>query len=164
MAVSNDIPRVFDKGIPVVFKLPVRHWVCFYLGRTLGEIGDARAVATLCAALASPNEFANGSPDPLGPGVLFLQNDLTPCWRAAAAWALGCIGDARAVPALLKVAGDFGNATDTRHAAAVALGRLANPASGVTLRKLAADYPEISTRKALQESAWRLSRLSETSK
>jgi HEAT repeat protein len=158
MAVSNDIPRVFDKGIPVVLRLPVRHWACFFLGRTLGSIGDPRATDTLLAALASPNEFADGSPDPLGPGILFLHNDLTPCWRAAAAWALGRIGDARAAPALLKVVGDFGNATDTRHAAAVALGRLADPSVRDSLRKLASDYPEVSTRKALLETQWRLSR------
>ncbi len=157
-ALTNDIPRVFDKGIPVVLKLPARHWVCFYLGRTLGMLGDVRSIDTLLAALASPNEFAGGSPDPLGPGILFLQNDLTPCWRASAAWALGRIGDARAVPALLKVVGDLGNATDTRHAAAVALGRIADPSSRAALRKLAAEYPEVSTRLALAEAEQRLAR------
>ena len=155
MAVSNDIPRVFETGIPVVLKLPVRHWVCFYLGRTLGALGDARATGTLLAALASPNEFSEGSPDPLGPGILFVQNDLTPCWRAAAALALGRIGDARAVPALLVAAGDLGNATDTRHAAAVALGAIADPAAHGAILKLAADCPEVSTRLALLEAAAR---------
>ena len=158
-AQTNDIPRVFDKGIPVVLKLPSRHWVCFYLGRTLGNVGDSRATDTLIAALTSPDEFADGSPDPLGPGIHFLHNDLTPCWRAAAAWALGRIGDARAVPALLSVAGNFGNATDTRHAAAVALDRLAGPASRDAIRKLASDYPEVSTRKVLAETDRRLSLL-----
>ena len=155
-ALSNDIPRVFDKGIPVVVKLPVRNWVCFYLGRALGALGDVRATDTLIAALASPNEFSGGSPDPLGPGILFVQNELTPCWRAAAAWALGRLGDARAVPALLRAAGDLGNATDTRHAAAVALGSIADPASREAVLKLAADCPEVSTRMALQETERRL--------
>ena len=163
-AQTNDIPRVFDAGIPVVLKLPARHWVCFYLGRTFGALGDARATDTLLAALASPNEFAGGSPDPLGPGILFLHNDLTPCWRAAAAWALGRIGDARAVSALLNVVGDLGNATDTRHAAAVALGRIADPSSCEALRKLAADYPEVSTRLALAEAEQRLARLKDGGK
>ena len=152
-SLSNDIPRVFDKGIPIVLKLPERHWVCFYLGRTLGELADARAVDTLIEALASPPEFAEGSPDPLGPGILFLHNDLTPCWRAAAAWALGRIGDARAVPALLKTAGDFSNATDTRHAAAEALKRIGPVTASDSLAKLVADYPEVSTRKALLKPA-----------
>jgi len=152
-SLSNDIPRVFDKGIPVVLKLPSRHWACFYLGRALGELSDARAVDTLVEALASPSEFAEGSPDPLGPGILFLHNDLTPCWRAAAAWALGRIGDARAVPALLKTVGDFSNATDTRHAAAEALKRISPVTAGDALAKLVADYPEVSTRKALLKPA-----------
>jgi len=81
--------------------------------------------------------------------VLFLHNDLTPCWRAAAAWALGRIGDARATPALLKVIGDLKNAPDTRHTAAEAMGRLADASSATTINKLAADYPEISTRRTL---------------
>lgn len=147
---SNDIPRVFDTGIPVVNKLPTRHWVCFFLARTLGNLADPASAAGLITALEqSPAEAASGRPDPLGPGVLFLHNDLTPCWRAACAWALGRIGDKRAVPGLLKIIGDLENAPDTRHAAAEALGRIADPASLEALRKLADGYPEVSTRQAL---------------
>jgi HEAT repeat protein len=80
---------------------------------------------------------------------LFLHNDLTPCWRAAAAWALGRIGAARATPTLLKVIGDMKNALDTRHAAAEAMGRIADTKSAAMIRKLAADYPEVSTRRTL---------------
>ena len=147
---TNDIPRVFDTGIPVVSKLPARHWVCFFLARTLGNLSDPESVGALVAALEqSPPEAAPGRPDPLGPGVLFLHNDLTPCWRAACAWALGRIGDRRAVPALLKVVGNLDNAPDTRHAAAEALGRIADPASAPALLRLAESYPEVSTRQAL---------------
>ncbi|MCX6998104.1 MAG: HEAT repeat domain-containing protein [Kiritimatiellaeota bacterium] len=147
-----DIPRVFDTGIPVVTKLPVRHWVCFYLARTLGNLADAQSVGALVAALEqSPPEAASGRPDPLGPGVLFLHNDLTPCWRAAAAWALGRIGDRRARPALLNAIRNLDNATDTRHAAAEALGLLATPADVKEINRLAAGYPEVSTRRALLE-------------
>jgi HEAT repeat protein len=149
MAVSNDIPRVFSQGIPIVDKLPARHWICFYLARALGRLGDTGSVETLLAALKTPGEHTFGSPDPLGPGLIFLHNDLTPCWRAAAAWGLGEIGDKRAIPELLKVAGDFDNATDTRHAAAVALGKLADPTTRVAMRKLAKGYPEVSTRETL---------------
>jgi HEAT repeat protein len=81
--------------------------------------------------------------------VLLLHNDLTPCYRAAAAWALGQIGDKRAVPVLLKIVADFENATDTRHCAAEALGKIADPASLAEMTRLAPDYPEFSIRKAL---------------
>jgi hypothetical protein len=145
-----DIPRVFDTGIPVVTKLPARHWVCFFLARTLGNLGDARSVETLVKVLDdSAPEAASGRPDPLGPGVLFLHNDLTPCWRAEVAWALGRIGDSRAQPVLLKTIANLENATDTRYAAAIAAGQLANPAGLAELRRLAQDYPEISVRRAL---------------
>jgi HEAT repeat protein len=152
-AKPNDIPRVFDTGIPVVLALPAKHWVCFYLARALGNLADPQSTDTLIAALRDePTEAATGHPDPLGPGVLFLHNDLTPCWRAAVAWALGRIGDRRAVPVLLSVVGDMDNATDTRYSAAEALGRIGDPDSREQIKRLAADYPEISTRHALQQA------------
>ena len=149
-ATPTTIPRVFDKGIPVVNELPVKHWVCFFLVRTLGNLGDPAAVDGLLAALReAPPEYAAGSPDPLGPGVLFLHNDLTPCWRAELAWALGRIGDRRAVPDLLALVADRANVTDTRHAAAVALGRLADDATRAEMTLLAEHEAEVSTRTAL---------------
>jgi HEAT repeat protein len=149
-AKPNDIPRLFDTGIPVIQKLPSKHWVCFFTARLLGNLADPRSVDTLIASLdREPPESAPGYPDPLGPGVLFLHNDLTPCWRAAAAWALGRIGDTRATPTLLKVIGDMKNALDTRNAAAEAMERLAKAANAIAIRKLAADYPEVSTRRTL---------------
>ncbi len=147
---TNCIERVFDHGIPVVQVLPIKNWVCFFVARTLGNLGDAASADFLVAALEhSPTEAAGGVPDPLGPGVLFLHNDLTPCWRAEIAWALGRIGDRRAAPVLFKVVGDLHNAPDTRHAAAVALARLGDGTSDEACRKLAADYPDIATRRVL---------------
>ncbi|MCL4181053.1 MAG: HEAT repeat domain-containing protein [Verrucomicrobia bacterium] len=151
---TTETPRVFDTGIPVVTRLPVKKWVCFFLARTLGQLADPQSAGFLIATLAeSPAEAATGRPDPLGPGVLFLHNELTPCWRAAVAWALGRMGDPRAVPVLLEIVGDLDNATDTRHAAAEALGRIAHPASLPALRQLALDYPEFSTRRALLKAS-----------
>ena len=150
-----DIPRVFDTGIPVVTKLPTRHWVSFFLARSLGNLGDVQSVDTLVKLLEeSAPEAAGGRPDPLGPGVLFLHNDLTPCWRAEVAWALGRIGDSRAQPVLLKTIANLQNATDTRYAAAAAAARLANPAGLAELRRLARDYPEISVRRALLKQGY----------
>jgi HEAT repeat protein len=154
------IPRVFDQGIPVVLELPVKHWVCFFLARALGNLADPDTAAPLLAVLASSApEAAEGHPDPLGPGVLFLHNDLTPCWRAAVVWALGQIGDRRAVPVLLALVADLANSPDTRHTAAVALGRLAAPADADALLALADGYPEESTRRALVQAHRRCQQL-----
>jgi HEAT repeat protein len=150
----NPIPRVYDKGIPVVTELPPRHWVCFYLARTLGQLGNRAAAGPLVESLRDElAEAAAGRPDPLGPGVLFLHDDLTPCWRAAAAWALGRLGDPAALPALRGVLANLENAPDTRHAAAVALGRLTPPGERPALAALAAGVPEVSVRQALLEAA-----------
>ncbi|MBI2929257.1 MAG: HEAT repeat domain-containing protein [Verrucomicrobia bacterium] len=129
---------------------PVRHWVLFYLARALGNLGDARSVDTLLATLADDlNEARHGRPDPSEPNIHLLQLDYTPCWRAAAAWALGRIGDGRAAPTLVRVVANLENAPDVRHAAAEALESLADPASLAELKKLADGYPEVSVRRAL---------------
>ncbi len=152
-AMDSGIKRVFNTGIPVVDALPLENWVSFYLARTLGNLAHPKSADTLIALLdGSPTEAAAGRPDPLGPGVLFLHNGLTPCWRSAVAWALGNIGAPQAVPVLLKIVRDLNNAPDTRHAAAVALGQLADEGTRETLRDLAAQYPERSTRLALLEA------------
>ena len=130
--------------------IPQRHWVLFFLGRTLGNLGAGASVDTLLASLKPElNEARHGRPDPSEPNVHFLQLEYTPCWRAAAAWALGRIGQRRAAPTLLGVVGDLRNATDVRHAAAEALGKLADPASLQAMNELAQDYPEFSIRRAL---------------
>ncbi|MBA4149875.1 MAG: HEAT repeat domain-containing protein [Verrucomicrobia bacterium] len=129
---------------------PIRHWVLFYLGRTLGQLSDRASLETLTAVLSDDqNEARHGRPDPSEPEIHYLQLDYTPCWRAAAAWALGQIGDNSVVPALLGVVRNMENATDTRHAAAKSLEQIADPSSLSALEKLAADYPEVSTRRVL---------------
>ena len=133
---------------------PVRHWTLFYLARTLGNLRDTASVETLAAVLTDElNEARHGRPDPSQPEIHFLHFEYTPCWRAAAAWALGEIGDHRAWTALLRAVRNLNNATDVRHAAATALGKLATPADVEELQRIAAAYPEISVRKALQRSS-----------
>ena len=136
---------------------PVRHWTLFYLARALGNLGDRASVDTLAAVLSDDlNEARHGRPDPSQPEIHLLQLDYTPCWRAAAAWALGEIGDRRARPALLAAVRNLDNATDVRHAAAKALGKIAEPADLAELGKLTADYPEISVRKVLLAACARI--------
>ncbi len=157
LAKETVIKRVFDTGIPVVDALPLKHWCCFYLARTLGCLGDPASATPLLAVLTqSQPEAAGGFPNPLGPGVLFLHNDLTPCWRAAVAWALGRIGDPGAIPGLMAVIGDLRNAPDTRFAAALATGELAPASALPELVALAANYPETATRRALLQVGARL--------
>jgi HEAT repeat protein len=134
--------------------IPQRHWVLFFLGRTLGNLGDPQSVETLMASLdPALHEARHGRPDPAEPNIHFLQLEYTPCWRAAAAWALGEIGDRRASTRLIQIVANLDNATDTRHAAAEALGKIADPSSLPAIRELAAEYPEVSTRRALLRAA-----------
>jgi HEAT repeat protein len=143
-----DLDREGSRALP--HKLPTRHWVCFFLARALGNLADPRSVDSLMATLQQcPTEGSLGHPDPTSPSAMFLQKDFTPCYRAAAAWALGQIGDRRAGPALLAVISDLDNATDTRFAAAESLARVNDPASVAAAQMLASNYPEVSVRKAL---------------
>ena len=136
---------------------PIRHWTLFYLARALGNLHDRTSVDTLVAVLSDDlNEARHGRPDPSQPEIHLLHLDYTPCWRAAAAWALGEIGDRRARAALLGAVRNLDNATDVRHAAATALGKVAVESDLSELSKLAADYPEVSVRKVLQSACARI--------
>jgi HEAT repeat protein len=147
------VKRLYDNGIPEIVELPEKQWTCFFLARALGNLGAKGSVETLIAALGETGtEAAGGRPDPLSYGAHFTHNEPSPCWRAASAWALGRIGDPRAVPALLKVIANLDYAPDTRCAAAEALAALATPAEVAAIRALAKDYPEMATRQALQRA------------
>jgi HEAT repeat protein len=150
---EETFPRKLDNPKVFQVELPHRHWVLLFLGRTLGNLGDAASVDTLLESLVPElNEARHGRPDPAEPNIHLLQMEATPCWRAAAAWALGHIGDPRAVPTLLEVVANLDNAVDTRYAAAEALVQIGDPDSVPAIRKLAADYPEVSTRRKLLEA------------
>lgn len=149
---NSDIPRETSSALPN--KLPVKNWVCFFLARSLGNLADPASLDSLLAALDPALAEANsGHPNPLSPACLFLHNDLTPCWRAASAWAIGQIGDKRATPILIRTIENLKNAPDTRHACATALARTADETALERMRKLASDYPEFSTRKALRRAS-----------
>jgi HEAT repeat protein len=149
MAVTNPLPRAFVGEHPVIKNLPVRHWNCFYMARALGNLKDPQALPALLKALASPGEFTYGYPNPIDADVLFMHNDMTPCWRASAAHALGEIGDTRAIPALLNTLTNPSNALDTRHAAATALGLLGDASLVSTLNEQLDRCEETSMRQAL---------------
>jgi len=133
-----------------------RSWTCFFLARTLGKLGDRGSVPALVSALVAETAEAGFGLE--NPPSVFVYKAMTPFYRAAAADALGRIGDPKAAPTLLKVVADFDNAVDVRHAAAGALVRLADRPILPALRKLAGTYPEVATRRALLEACERAGR------
>jgi len=127
-----------------------RSWTCFFLARTLGKVRDRGSVEALVAAIDDdPTEASQGLETP--PNV-FIYKAMTPFHRAAAAYALGRIGDPRAVGPLMKAVADFDNALDVRHSAAQALAMLSEAPHLAALENLAADYPEVATRRILLQA------------
>ena len=127
-----------------------RSWVCFMLVRTLGRLHDIESVPTLISVLDDdPTEASFGIADP--PNV-FLSEAMSPAYRAAAADALGRIGDLRATPALLRAVVNYENVMETRDAAAGAIRRMADPAALETLEEIAPEYPEVVTGRKLREA------------
>lgn len=150
---EETFPRKLNNPPVFQVKLPHRHWVLLYLARALGNLHDAGAVDMLLASLTPElNEARHGRPDPSEPNIHLLQMEATPCWRAAAARALGHIGDRRVVPTLLSVVANLDNAVDTRYAAAEALLLLADAKTAPAIQRLADHYPEVSTRRKLLEA------------
>jgi len=128
--------------------VPDRPFVLFYLARLLGKLADPASTDSLIAALKTdPTEAAFGRPAPDTLWVGMLQKSNTPCYRAAAAYALGRIGDRAAAEVLLDVIGNLENAVDVRHAAALALKGIGG--HDAAMAKLAADCPDVSVRKVL---------------
>jgi len=127
-----------------------RSWVCFYLARCLGKLRDGDSVEMLSSCLTDDaTEVSLGLEDQ--PNV-FVYKAMTPFYRAAAADALGRIGDPKAAGILLDVVEDFDNALSVRHAAAGALALLCGPEHSAQLGTLAENYPEVSVRRALLEA------------
>ena len=130
-----------------------RSWACFFMARALGKMRERSSVDSLIAALEKdPMEASFGYENP--PNT-FIWKAMTPFYRAGAAYALGEIGDPKAVPCLIRTVANFDNALDVRHAAARALGMVADRASLTELQRLAADSPAVSTRRALQQACAR---------
>lgn len=130
-----------------------RSWVCFYIARLLGKLGDHESVESLVAALTNDAKEASfGYEDP--PNV-FVYKALTPFYRAAAADALGRIDSPRAVGALTDTLTDYDNAVSVRNAAANALLSLSKYVNTDRLAAIAETYPEVTTRHTLLQISHR---------
>lgn len=128
-----------------------RSWVTFMLIRTLGRLRDQGATVFLRSLLdGGPTEASFGTnPQPNH----WVFRAMRPYPRAAAAWALGRLADRESWPALLAAAGDPDNAPAVREAAAMAVGHAAPREAETQILALAARHEELSTRRALIESA-----------
>lgn len=127
-----------------------RSWCCFYLTRGLGRLGDVESAELLMDMLANdPTESAAGlNPPP----THIIYKGWRPFYRPAAAWALGMMKEKRAVGVLLDTVENLDNASSTRQAAAIALGRIGDRGSLKRLIKIGEDYPEVTTRRSILES------------
>jgi HEAT repeat protein len=146
---SEDAPRI-RAAFERYGQLPPdrsRNWILFYLARSLGKLQDGGSFDLLVSALV--NDPAEGSFGRVDPPHVYLFHAVSPYYRAAAAHALGEIGDPRGAPVLLMILSNFDNAMDVRHAAAQALLQLKDLKTYPDLERLARDYPEIATRRLL---------------
>jgi len=133
-----------------------RSWTCFMLTRALGRLGDTGSIDLFVEMLEKdPTETALGlNPPP----THIIYKAWRPFYRPAAAWSLGELKAKQAVPALMKVVQDLDNASSTREQAAIALGKIADKSVLAEMKKIAEEYPEIMTRRALLESVAAMSR------
>ena len=130
--------------------VPDRPWVLFYMARLLGKLADPASTTCLISALERDStEAAFGRPAPDTVWVGMLQEDNTPCYRAAAAYALGRTGQRSAADVLMKTLRNMDNALDVRHAAAMALKRVADDRRLQAIAELAIDYPDVSVKQVL---------------
>ena len=127
-----------------------RSWCCFMLTRTLGRLGDADSVDLFIEMLEKDPTEASLGLNP--PPTHIIYKAWRPFYRPAAAWSLGELGSKKAAPALLKAVQDLDNASSTREQAAIALGKIGDKDTLAELEKIAEDYPEQTTRRALLES------------
>jgi len=133
-----------------------RAWCCFMLTRCLGRLGDVDSIPLLIDMLDNgPTEASLGlNPPP----AHIIYKAWRPFHRPAAAWSLGQMQASEAVPALIRAVLNLENASSTREQAAIALGETADKSMLQELKKIAEDYPELMTKRALLEAVEKISK------
>ena len=127
-----------------------RSWVCFFLARILGQLRDRESLLLLRTLLVQGKREADLGTNP--PPNHWAFKAMKPFHRAAVAHALGQLGDRTVFPDLVRTLGDYANAPAVRRQAAVAVGRIGISQDLPVLRDLAQTYPELATRRCLQEA------------
>ncbi len=124
-----------------------RSWVCFFLLRTLGHLGEESTIPLVRRVLVeSPKEAELGLNTP---PVHWPYKAMKPFFRAAAAYALGELGARETRADLLDTLSDLDNAPAVRREAAIALGKVADRKTLSKMKQIAANYPEWTTRRHL---------------
>jgi len=132
-----------------------RSWCCFMLTRTLGRLGDADSIDLFVEMLEEDPTEASLGLNP--PPTHIIYKAWRPFYRPAAAWSLGELKTPKAVPILMHVLTDLDNAPSTREQAAEALGKIGDKSCLDELTKLAEEYPDVMTRRAILRSVKRIS-------
>jgi len=132
-----------------------RAWCCFMLARCLGRLGDAGSIDLFVEMLEKDPTEASLGLNP--PPTHIVYKAWRPFHRPAAAWSLGELRSAKAVPILMHVLTDLDNAPATREQAAVALGKIRDKSGLDELTKIAEEYPDVMTRRAILRSVQMIS-------
>ena len=133
-----------------------RAWVCFMLTRTLGRLGDTGSIDLFVEMLSKDPTEASLGLNP--PPAHIIYKAWRPFYRPAAAWSLGQLKAKQAAPTLIKAVQELENASSTREQAAAALGEIGDKSTLPELKKIAEEYPELMTRRALLRSVKKMSK------
>jgi HEAT repeat protein len=149
------LKRVPDGGSPDECRQGL---AAVYIGRALGKLGSREVVPALIELVReTPPERESG----LRNKAYLRDSSRTPCddylaraprRKAAYCYALGRLGDERAVPVLAEVLAEPRHVLETRYAAAVALGMIGPPSAVNTLTRAKQDDIATTVRRACDES------------
>ncbi|MFA7003901.1 MAG: HEAT repeat domain-containing protein [Verrucomicrobiia bacterium] len=114
-------------------------WVRINAAKTIGWLGDSRAIAPLAETLATAKSEGDYGWSKIWKEEEF--NDPCPRWREALLRALGLLKATQHVTLIAKVLDDEGSVLEVRHAAAEALADIGNGEALAVLRRTATTHP-----------------------
>ena len=135
-----------------------RSWCCFMLTHTLGRLGDKASKQLFVDMLEKDPTETDLGQNPAPAPAHNVYKGWRPFYRPAAAWALGQLKDKSVSSTLLNIVKDLKNASSTREQAAIALGNVGNANTAIALENMGEEYPEITTRRAILNSAEKLNK------
>ena len=125
-------------------------WVRIHAAKTLGWLGDRRAIEPIARLLAAAKPEADYGYN--GTFKLEEYNDPAPRWREGLIRALGMLGAHEHTDLLVRILEDERSVMEIRHAAAHALADLDNRSSTAALRGAALGHPFLNVRHAARDA------------